>query len=152
MPMTEEEQVEYWARVQKCDNNGYDCWIWTGSFCGNGYGIFKVNGWAKYAHRISLEMKLGREIRPGLNANHTRMEGGHEPCCVNPDHLTEGPQSENMADRIADGRVIRHDFTDDQIRSIRADPRPQIVIAEQYGTTQPTISGIKNRKLYLHVV
>jgi hypothetical protein len=79
------------------------------------------------------------------------MEGGHEPRCVNPDHLSEGPQSENMADRVADGRVVQHHYTDDQIRSIRADPRPQIVIAEEYGTTQPTISGIKNRRLYAHV-
>lgn len=42
-------------------------------------------------------------------------------------------------------------FTDDQIRSIRADTRMQKEIAEEYGCVHSLISGIKSYRYYGHV-
>jgi hypothetical protein len=51
------------------------------------------------AHRVALTIKLGRAIRPGMNANHSC----HQKHCVAPDHLFEGTQGQKLADMMRDG-------------------------------------------------
>jgi hypothetical protein len=60
------------------------------------YFIMKLGGKQYKAHRLALERKLGRPIRPGFNALH------HCDCksCVNPDHLYEGTDKDNQRDRV----------------------------------------------------
>lgn len=77
--------------------------------------------------------------------------------CVNPDHLWIGTQKDNIADMMAKGRANNTNksrgeqhhaakLTWEQVRSIRADKRTQVVIAEQYGVGQGMISAIKLNK------
>jgi hypothetical protein len=47
-------------------------------------------------HRLALERKLGRPIKPGYLACHTC----DWKSCVNPDHLYEGTYSDNQRDRV----------------------------------------------------
>ena len=48
----------------------------------------QINGGQFKAHRLALERKLGRLIRPGYFARHTC----GWPSCVNPNHLYENPR------------------------------------------------------------
>jgi HNH endonuclease len=55
----------------------------------------KINSPQIRLHRLVLERKLGRPIRPGFHALHHC----DNKRCVNPDHLYEGTHKDNMRDR-----------------------------------------------------
>ena len=84
----------FWSKVEK--SNG--CWLWRGAADPRGYGFFWVNGKQIGAHRFSLSLKLGRLP---LQACHSC----DVPACVNPDHLFEGSQQDNMRDCVSKGRL-----------------------------------------------
>jgi hypothetical protein len=84
---------------QQPDPAGSGCILWTGVKNNIGYPFTGVRDIAtdKYkmvtGHRIALTIKLGRAIHPGMNANHFVC---NRKDCVNPDHLSEGTQSEKI--------------------------------------------------------
>lgn len=79
-----------------------ECWNWkTGVHNKAGYGSFSYNGRARYAHRVSLELKLGRPLKKGEVACH-RCDN---PSCVNPNHLFSGTTRDNARDAIKKGRL-----------------------------------------------
>lgn len=77
------------------------CWIWTGARRTSGYGVFKLNGKAESAHRVSYKLFKG-DIPPGVFVCHTC----DNPICVNPDHLFLGTASDNMMDAQSKGRLV----------------------------------------------
>jgi hypothetical protein len=90
----------FWNRVDKQEN----CWIWTGTQAGDGYGSFyvgggRVNRVRLYAHRWSYLQAYG-SIPEGLEVDHTcRIR-----LCVKPDHLELVTHAENHRRR----RGIKH--------------------------------------------
>lgn len=90
-PATIDELVEM---VGADSSDPDDCWLPTTTT-----KRAKVRGGVR-AHRVALELRLGRPIRPGLVACHTCDVAN----CVNPSHLWEGTQAENLADMRAKGR------------------------------------------------
>lgn len=91
--------------AQRLEHVGYTvtpsgCWEWNGGRHSFGYGVLSIHGKSHYAHRESLQLRLGRELAPGMFACHTC----DNPPCMNPDHLFEGTLLENQRDKHAKGR------------------------------------------------
>jgi len=131
----------FWSHVTKTDT----CWIWTGGLDGKGYGRAAIGGGKRRgAHRVSWMINVG-EIPEGLYVCHTC----DNPPCVNPEHLFLGTQFDNMADAREKRRNNYGSrnggakLTDAQVLQIRADPRIQRVIADEYGIGQAQVCRIK---------
>lgn len=78
------------------------CWLWEAATGRGGYGMFKVAGRTRGAHRVAWEIYVG-PIKGGLSVLH-RCD---QPACVNPVHLFLGTHADNMADRENKGRTSR---------------------------------------------
>jgi hypothetical protein len=70
----------FWAKV----NEDGECWVWTGSKIGKGYGQFTQGGTARQmlAHRWAYEAMVDL-IPEGLELDHLC----RNKACVNPEHL-----------------------------------------------------------------
>lgn len=79
------------------------CWIWSAGLCGEGYGKIQFRGRQSKANRVSFVLFKG-EITPGMVIRHTC----DVKACVNPDHLIEGTQKQNVQDAIDRGRFRGH--------------------------------------------
>jgi hypothetical protein len=106
---TQEELARFWSKIDKngpipahCPDLG-PCWLWT---CGlrRGYGQFSTREKNWLAHRFSYFVTVGN-LTPGLFVCHHC----DEPRCVNPAHLFEGTNQENMRDAKAKGRFATGD-------------------------------------------
>lgn len=125
------------------------CWEWIAGVDGKGYGVIKVNGKGARAHRVAYELYIG-PIPEGLELMHQC----DNPRCVNPGHLRPGTHAQNMAEMAARKRrkstagekCSAAKLTNEQVRSIFVDPRPQKEIAGDYGVTQVCIAQIKVRR------
>lgn len=130
------------------------CWLWTGGRYSNGYGSMPSGKKAgnEPAHRFAYRTFKG-VIPAGLFVCHKC----DTKSCVNPDHLFLGTHQQNMNDMVAKGRGAigeRHGFaklSDEQVISIRADPRPLFAIAAEHGVSDATIHNVKRRKTWKHV-
>lgn len=146
--------VRFWDCVNKKADD--ECWEWTAGIHKTGYGAMhykKVEG--KFsngdkAHRFSFELHNGRPIETGKHILHSC----DNRKCVNPHHLREGTNAENVQDKVSRGRQPVHigmknpnvKITDAQIQEIRdryaAGGITQMKLAEEYGIHQPHISSI----------
>lgn len=75
--------------VSKLDTSG-DCWIWTGTTNGHGYGQFYYQKKKYTAHRWALHF-LVEPVAEGLHIDHLC----RNRLCANPDHLEAVTQAEN---------------------------------------------------------
>lgn len=91
---------KFWPNVDKQE----DCWIWTGTTLGKGYGSIQPDPSKRRtgAHRFSWALHNGRWPNKGKVIMHSC----DQPLCVNPLHLTEGTQSENLKDCVEKGRHV----------------------------------------------
>ena len=135
------------------------CHIWMGALNGHGYGTTRWDG-RKHVrvHRLAWEAANG-PIPSGLGLMHSC----DVRCCVNPDHLTPGTQTENIKDMFAKGRGVIPDvrgerqgsakLNADDVRAIRVlegkIPRKQI--AAMFGVHASNVGLIVRRKAWAHV-
>lgn len=75
-----------------------ECWKWRGSFTGAGYGMINLGNQHIMAHRVSFVLAGGALLDPIV------LHDCDNPPCVNPAHLRNGTQGDNMRDMMAKGR------------------------------------------------
>lgn len=100
--MNESSIKRFWDKV---DVRGPDeCWPWIAGTNNKGYGVFSRVDWRQgmmLAHRFSYF--LATETMPNV-CRHTC----DNPLCVNPAHLLDGTQKDNMKDCARRGRLVNH--------------------------------------------
>jgi hypothetical protein len=144
----------FWAKVDKSG----DCWLWTSTRSGNGYGQFWLDGRYRPAHQVAWEIATGRDFPLGMQACHTC----DTPLCVRPDHLFVGTPADNQADKVDKGRQFRpigelhpnrvlSDERVRQIRRMRLRGLRQSAIAAEIGCHQSTVSLVLSGHIWSHV-
>ena len=129
------------------------CHNWIGSKTSYGYGVIHDNKKRLCAHRVALELKIGKPLR--FNALHKC----DNRACVNPDHLFEGTQRENNLDAMRKGRMvvpvnIGRKLDDDRVLEIRRLSSlglSQRKLAARFGVSQRTIGFIVRNELWKNV-
>jgi hypothetical protein len=86
-------EFRFWRRVDEAG----ECLVWTGSLRKDGYGRFSMNNTIYRAHRVSFFLTNG--FWPLVC-----MHLCDNPSCVNPLHLLDGTQKDNLRDMSAKGR------------------------------------------------
>lgn len=147
----------FWSKV---DRKSGDCWIWTGSTDGRGYGNFWLSDQNRNAkaHRWSF-VRHGGEL---TNERPFVLHACDTPACVRPSHLRAGTNAENMAERNLKGRQARlagegngrSRVTEEnvlEIRRLRDAGVPLRVVAAQFKIAIPTVHNIGRRERWVHV-
>lgn len=146
----------FWDKV---DVRGPDeCWDWSASLNGRGYGAFAMGGRMRTASRIAWTLTHGDPGR--LHVLH-RCD---RPRCCNPAHLFLGTPKDNVEDMIAKGRRrhvaprgSRHGrakLTEADVVRIRervAAGETRVAVAAAFGVANQLVSGIVARKYWQHV-
>jgi len=139
--------------ASKFERGGKDtCWLWRGKPIKSGYGRLNIGGGKKeYAHRLALEFKLGRKIRPGKMATH-RCD---VKLCVNPRHLREGTGLSNMRECAQRERIHWMKLTASKVKEMRARRREGSTVAElakRYGVSWNSAKDAVTGRKWSHVV
>lgn len=164
MSVTFQLPGRFWDKVAR--KGADECWIWTASVDGNGYGLFRYEGRLIRAHRLVL-ISLGHEMG-GLESMHSC---DNPPCC-NPNHLSPGTHIENQADSVIKGRrghlvgdkATNKKLTEDSVRRLRSEyhelPKTEggytadgaaKTLASTYGITYRAFMYIVERKTWKHI-
>jgi hypothetical protein len=89
--MSKTLEERFWAKVDRSDN----CWEWNSAKNHLGYGVIKIAGQMKKAHRTAYELTKG-PIPGGLFVDHIC----HNRACVKPAHLRVATPKQNMENRL----------------------------------------------------
>lgn len=128
-------------------SKGPACWMWSGRTDDDGYGVISVNRKNRRAHRVAFEMHHGRAPVGFV------LHSCDEPGCVNPGHLREGSNVDNMTDMVARGRSLsgernpRARLRRADVDAIRADlssGQSARSLARRYGVSPTHICRIRD--------
>jgi len=156
MDLSHKDAIAVFARMVRSVQVGTDgCWRLRSPLDEKGYALASVRGKTTKAHRVAFMAAHGHNGRPCvLHSCDTR-------CCVNPAHLREGTQKENMADRTLRGRTAigfrngkcKHSgAVIAELRQLRASGVSVDALAAQFGIPPTTVYGFVSLKRRVHVV
>jgi hypothetical protein len=121
------------------------CWIWIGATDGT-YGLFCYKRKEDKAHRVSYTL-FNEEIENGLQIHHKC----DNPLCVNPNHLWEGTQKENVIDCAKKGRknglknaAKLTQGQVDEIRKLHSKGNKQCNLAKKFKISKAQVCKIVN--------
>lgn len=143
--------------MEKVEIRKDGCWLWRAYIRPNGYGEFTDKQRRTIgAHVVSYEMFTGRHVPTDSVVCHKC----DVKCCVNPDHLFLGTQSENMADKVQKKRQARGQshgmskVTPEIVRQIRdksASGISAVELSREYAITPTHISRIIRGLAWTHL-
>lgn len=134
---------------------GEDCIEWPYYRDRRGYGRVSFEGGTPTASRVALILYTGESPSPGIEVAHS--VECHNPACINPRHLRFATRKENNDDRFQNETILRGEeaswakLTNDEVISIRLDPRSVTAIAEDHVVSRSTVSLIKRREVWGHL-
>jgi hypothetical protein len=145
-------EERFWSRVKKTDT----CWLWQGKGRRGdiGYGAAYYNRRCDTAHRVAWIITYDQEPKGLL------LHSCDIPLCVNPAHLREGTQKENIRDRDERGRTARGErsgnskLTATQVLDIRrrfAAGEGVMALARAFGIGKTTVGHIVYRRAWRHI-
>lgn len=91
----------FWEQVEKTEG----CWLWTGVLTTQGYGSARLDGKMVLAHRYSFFLANGYWAQPCC------LHSCDIPRCVNPEHLREGTNADNIRDKVERNRTTKQAVT-----------------------------------------
>lgn len=130
-----------------------ECLLWPFGTSDAGYGRLSWEGKVVYAHRLILTLTAGPPPDPEMMACHLAV-ACHKTSCCNKRHLRWDYQLGNMSDLVADDTHIRGErhphaiLNRGEVLAIRVDPRPDPVIALEYGVSVGCIQAIQARRTW----
>lgn len=148
----------FWAKVERGGSD--ECWPWTASFNGHGYGQFAVDRRPRGAHRVAWTLTVSD---PGDLFVLHRCD--NRACC-NPAHLFLGTQADNVADMWEKNRGPKNTgvrgaahpkakLTEAQVEEIRtrfkAGGITQAELARAFGVRATLISQIVRLQIWRHI-
>lgn len=130
------------------------CWLWTGKWNADGYGVVVINYKHLLAHRVVYALHVG-----GFAEEKRVLHRCDVPCCVNPDHLFLGTQADNIRDMENKKRSYhprgsahgRAKLSESDVVFIRNSPDSNRVNATKFGVSSQVISQLRQRKIWKHV-
>jgi hypothetical protein len=148
--LTEKDLMRFWKYVVKTDS----CWNWTASVNTYGYGCFWWDKKQHQSHRISWLIAYGKQSDKLL------LHSCDNPRCVNPEHLREGTQADNMKDKVSrrrhafGERNAQSRLTEAQVLAIKekhANGATMRGLGREYGVSKTAISQIVKGKHWVHL-
>ena len=140
------------------------CWEWIGTSVPSGYGIFhlgRIRGESRDIRRIILAHRASWKVFKGeIGESLYILHKCNNRKCVNPNHLYQGSQKENVQDEIDSGTFIfgsKHPLSKLQESDIQKivdfskNGLSQRKIASMFGVDQALIWRIIHRKSWPHV-
>jgi hypothetical protein len=140
--LTQRQIARFWSRVDVGDPD--DCWPWLAGRRKRKYGGFKIGSVSVLAHRVAFFLHYGYWPE---NALHTC----DEPSCVNPFHLLDGDQAQNMGEAASRERMASK-LTLAQVQEIRQSNAKGIDLAQRFGVSKGLISMIRSGKARTHAI
>lgn len=141
--IAEADARRFWERVALPDSSG--CMLWLAGRQSKGYGVLRMHGTMKSAHRISLFLSVGGPPAGRPHAAHACLNKH----CVAPTHLRWASTRENERDKVRDGTAAvgeRHGaakLTRSQVQEIKAQYASggvtQAVVASRFGVSEATV-------------
>lgn len=153
--MNERSLAKFEAKVDRSGGNDV-CHKWWGSTSETGYGLVRIDGRPKRAHRVAYEIANG-PIPEGLLVRHLC----DNRLCCNPLHLAVGTIADNNRDRLReDGSYFHGDrhwaskLTEDDVfhaRQLRHEGMPYQDIAQRLGVSYATIHSALTGRTWAHL-
>ncbi len=146
----------FWSKVGKKTDNG--CIEFIAGRHRQGYGLIwdRDTKHVMKAHRMSAMWYL-LPFDPSLMVLHKC----DNPPCINPNHLFQGTQQDNIRDMVRKGRngFVRQfgednpmaKLTKKEVLIIREEQGTCKQVAKKYRVSPMTVSRIRNRKLWSHL-
>lgn len=133
-----------------------ECWEWVGErIQQSGYGVLSIANVYYLAHRLSFVLANGK-IDPDLLVMHSC----DNRRCVNPKHLSQGTDKDNIQDALRKGRMLKGEkngmskLTEEKVVEIRRLHRfgeTVTDLADTYKVHPPCISRIVKRHRWKHI-